>query len=74
MTRSRMAVPKICKLLQPLTQNGIIPAYKASYIVSEFMRGNVQPAQELTSSKDVPAAFLPIINELKEEVEACLVS
>ena len=69
---ARARTPRLCKILQPLTQNGVLPAAKAKEIVMEFMRGNVGPATELLTSKEIPTVFLPLLEELKKEVyEQC---
>ena len=65
---TRAKTPKVCKLLQPLTQNGIISAAKASEIVREYVRGNMAPMEQLINGKDFPVAFMPVVEELRKEV------
>ena len=69
MTTARTRSPRICKLLQPLTQNGVISPGDAKNIIVEFIRGNNEPVKKLAMSRDIPTSMLPIIEELKKEAQ-----
>lgn len=65
---TRAKTPRVCKLLQPLTQNGIISAAKAGEIVREYVKGNITPMEQLINGKDLPVSFMPVVEELRREV------
>ncbi len=69
MNKERIMAPKVCKLLQPLTQNNVITPDRAKIIVTALIKGDKSPINELIGDRDIPVAFLPIINNIKKEVE-----
>ena len=63
---NKIMAPALCKVLQPLTQNGIINAQKAGECVRLFMNGDTSILLEIINSKELPVSVMPLVQPLKQ--------
>lgn len=64
----KIMAPALCKALQPLTQNGIISAKKASECVRLYMNDDTSILLEIIRSKNTPVSMLSLVQPLKNFV------